>query len=95
MALPYKTDYMFWPISFTLVNSLNQGEFYDGIAPEKIVADDITHDWNDRNEACFKEAIYYLEHGSVSTKGLYVGKASTIKFDEKSEKSKDAYIINK
>jgi C-terminal processing protease CtpA/Prc len=95
IGIPYRTDYMFWPISFTLVNSLSQGEFYDGIIPEKIVADDITRDWNDRNELCFKEAIYYLENGNVSSKGLYVGKISTTKFDEKSEKSKDAYIISK
>jgi hypothetical protein len=95
IGIPYKTDYMFWPISFTLVNSLNQGEFYGGIVPEKIVADDITRDWDNRNEACLKEAIYYLENGNVSTKGLYAGKIRTTKFDEKSEKSSDAYIISK
>jgi hypothetical protein len=95
IGIPYRTDYMFWPISFTLVNSLNQREFYDVIVPEKIVADDMKRDGNDRNEACFKEAIYYLENGNVSRKGLQVGKVSTTKFDEKSNKSNDAYIINK
>jgi C-terminal processing protease CtpA/Prc len=95
IGIPYRTDYMFWPISFTLVNTLGEGEFYSGIAPAKVVPDDITRDWNDKNEACFKEAIYYLENGSVSAKGLYVGKIRTTKFDEKSAKSKDAYIINK
>jgi hypothetical protein len=95
IGIPYRTDYMFWPISFTLVNTLGQGEFYSGIAPAKVVADDITRDWNDKNEACFREAIYYLENGSMSTKGLYVGKIRTTKFDEKSSKSNDAYIISK
>ena len=55
----------------SLVNSQDQGDFYDGFAPEKYVPDDITHDWNDRNELCLKEAIYYLENGSVSSKGVY------------------------
>jgi carboxyl-terminal processing protease len=95
IGIPYKTNYMFWPISFTLVNSLNQGDFYHGFIPDKYVADDFTHDWKDRNEACFKEAIYYLEHGNVSSKGLNVRQSTPVKFSEKPEKINNAYIINK
>jgi len=62
ILVQYKTNYMFWPITFSVLNSANQGEFYEGIAPEKYVPDDITHDFNDRNEFCLKEAIFYLEH---------------------------------
>ncbi len=76
VGIQYKTNYMFWPISFSLVNSASQGEFYNGFFPEKYVPDDITHDWNDRNEACLNESIYYLEHGNVSTKGLDIRKHS-------------------
>jgi carboxyl-terminal processing protease len=88
----YKTNYMFWPITFSVVNSANQGEFYEGIVPEKYVPDDISRDWNDRNESCLKEAIYYLEHGSVSSKGAYVFQPST-RFSEKPEKLNNAFII--
>jgi C-terminal processing protease CtpA/Prc len=95
VGFPYQTSYMFWPITFSLVNSAGQGDFYKGFAPDKYVPDDITHDWSDRNEACLKEAIYYLEHGSVSSKGLYVGGKPSIKFDEKSAKNNNAYIIKK
>jgi hypothetical protein len=96
IGIQFKTNYMFWPISFSLVNSANSGDFYKGFAPLKEVADDITHDWSDRKEACFKEAIYYLEHGNVSTKGLYVGgKPSIVKFDEFSNKSNNAYILRR
>lgn len=96
IGIQYKTNYMFWPISFSLVNSANQGDFYSGFTPLKYVPDDITHDWKDRNEACLKESIYYLEHGSVSTKGLDVSQAKeTIRFDEKSSKNNNAYIISK
>jgi len=95
IGIPYETEYMFWPISFTLLNSANQGEFYNGIVPMKLVGDDYTHDWNDRNEAMLKEAIYYLEHGTVSAKSLSVGQVKQgIKFDE-FQKNNNAYIINK
>jgi hypothetical protein len=85
---------VFWPITFSLVNSASLGDFYKGFAPDKYVPDDITHDWNDRNEACLKESIYYMEHGSVSTKSLSV-KQSTVVFSEKPAKNNNAYIIEK
>lgn len=94
VGFQFQTDYMFWPISFNLVNSADQGDFYNGIVPEKYVPDDYTHDWNDRNEACLREAIYYLEHGNVSAKGLYV-KQPSIMFFEKPEKNNNVYIINR
>ncbi len=95
MGIQYKTNYMFFPITFSLVNSANQGDFYNGIIPEKFVPDDITHDWGDRNESCLREAIYYLEHGTVSAKGLYIGqKQPSVIFSEK-PKNNNAYIINK
>jgi C-terminal processing protease CtpA/Prc len=90
----FQTSYIFWPITFSLVNSADQGGFYKGFAPDKYVPDDVTHDWNDRNEACLKEAIYYLENGNVSSKGLYVNQP-TITFSEKPEKNNNAYILNK
>lgn len=61
--------YFFWPITFKIINKNNEGDYFDGIAPGKVVADDITHDFGDRNELCLKEAIHYLENGSFSTKG--------------------------
>jgi C-terminal processing protease CtpA/Prc len=96
VGFQYQTSYMFWPISFSLVNSLGQGDFYKGFVPDKYVPDDITHDWNDRNEACLKEAIYYLEHGNVSTKSLAFKQASAgVLFYEKPLKNNNAYIIKK
>ncbi|MGC1390596.1 MAG: S41 family peptidase [Bacteroidales bacterium] len=96
VGFPYKTNYVFFPITFALVNSAGQGDFYKGFAPDKYVPDDIAHDWNDRNESCLKEAIYYLENGSVSSKGLYInGKQPSIRFSEKSNKNNNAYILKK
>jgi carboxyl-terminal processing protease len=95
IGIPYKTSYMFWPISFSLVNSTGSGDFYNGFVPDKYVADDFTHDWNDRNEACLREAIYYLEHNAVSAKSLNIANKPGLVMSEKSNKNNNAYIINK
>jgi carboxyl-terminal processing protease len=90
----FKTNYIFWPITFSLTNAQEKGEFYDGFVPEKYVPDDITHDWNDRKELCLKEAIYYLENGRVTTKAAYPYQP-TITFTEKPERSNIAYLFDK
>ncbi|MBN1107454.1 MAG: hypothetical protein JXR66_00620 [Bacteroidales bacterium] len=61
--------YIFCPITFKLVNSLGEGEYYDGIAPEKKAVDDITRDFSDKDEASLSEAIHYLKTGAFSEKG--------------------------
>jgi len=90
----HKELYMFWPISFELLNTLGDGDFYNGFAPAKYVIDDITHDWGDRNEYCLKEAIYYLENGNVSSKGEYQYRKG-VQFDEGTGKPDNLYIIEK
>lgn len=62
--------YFFWPVTFKMVNKDNEGDYFGGIAPARLAEDDITHDFDDRNELCLKEAIHYLETGSFSTKGF-------------------------
>ena len=54
-----------------LVNALDQGDYFDGIYPDKYVPDDITRDFSDRKEECLMEAINFLETGSLSAKGIY------------------------
>ena len=86
------TLYMFWPISFALLNTAGSGDFYDGFPPEKYVPDDITHDWGDRNESCLKEAIYMMENGTVSAKSAYSYKRS-VQFSERPDRLNNAYFI--
>lgn len=75
--------YYFWPVTFKMVNAKNQGDFYEGIAPAKFVPDDITHDFDNRNELCLKEAIHYLETGSVSAAKGYSEFKRNPQFSEK------------
>ena len=83
--------YYMWPVTFKMVNSLNQGEYFDGIFPAKIVSDDIAHDFTDRAELCLKEAIHYLETGSVSTKGA-APFTRLPQFSEKPEWMNNAFV---
>jgi hypothetical protein len=60
--------YFFWLVTSKMVTSLNQ-DFIDGFPPDKRVTDDITREFDDRQEECLKEAIQYLETGQFSGKG--------------------------
>ena len=74
--------YILWPITFKIVNSANEGNYFDGIFPDLIASDDITHDFSDRNELCLKGAIEYLETGSFPSKGTTSFRRS-VQFSEK------------
>lgn len=65
---PCLKKYYFWLVSAKTVNSLDQ-DFYDGFAPDKREIDDISREFDDRQEKCLKEAIQYLETGQFSGKG--------------------------
>jgi carboxyl-terminal processing protease len=86
--------YIFAPVTFELVNSSGQGNFYQGFAPAKYVSDDISHDFNDKNESCYKEAIYFMENGTVSSKGAYIYQPS-IQYSEKPVWMNNAFILDK
>lgn len=86
--------YAMFPVTFKTVNSLNQGDYFDGIFPLKLVSDDITHDWSDRNELCLKEAIHFLKFGSVSAKSFQEFKRYP-QFSEKPEWMNNAFIFEK
>ncbi len=65
---PCLEKYYFWLVTAKTVNSLDQ-DFYDGFPPDKREIDDITREFDDRQEECLKEAILYLETGQFSGKG--------------------------
>ena len=90
----FAEKFIFAPISFKLVNSAGEGDFYAGFAPAKYVNDDITHDFRDKNELCFKEAIYFLQNGSISSKGSYIYSPS-IQYSEKPSLMNNMYRFDK
>jgi hypothetical protein len=86
--------YWMAPVTFKASNALGEGDYYDGIPPAKVVPDDITHDFSDREELCLKEAIYYLEYGSVSTKGAEAFKRNPM-YSEKPEWVNNFFVPKK
>jgi carboxyl-terminal processing protease len=89
---PCKKKYFFWPVTFKIVNSANEGEYYDGIVPTKVVTDDIAHDFDDRNEECLKEAISWLQTGSFTGKGSEEF-SRYAQFSEKPSWMNNAFVI--
>ena len=86
--------YYIWPITFKIVNDSKEGDYFGGIAPNRIQSDDITHDFSDRNEACLKDAISYLETGSFSGKGAASFKKS-VQYSEKPSWMDNAFVREK
>jgi C-terminal processing protease CtpA/Prc len=92
---PVGKKYFFWPVTFKIVNASNEGDYFDGIFPAKVLSDDITHDFSDRNELCLKEAIHYLETGSISTtKSAYLFKRQP-NFSERPAWMNNAFVEEK
>jgi C-terminal processing protease CtpA/Prc len=89
---PIGEKYYMWPVTFKMVNAQNQGDYFDGIPPAKLLPDDITHDFTDRNEACLKEAVYYLENGGISSKGFSEFSRHT-QFSEKPSWMNNAFVL--
>jgi len=90
----YQEKYIFAPVTFKMVNDEDFGDYYSGFPPDKYVTDDFTHDWADINELCFKEAVYYIENGSFSTKSIYPWTKSRY-FAEKPSLMNNTFIINR
>lgn len=91
---PVGEKYFFWPVTFKIVNKNDEGEYFDGIAPAKMLTDDIRYDFDDRKELCLGEAIHYLTTGSVSGKGA-VSFRRNPQFSEKPEWMNNAFATEK
>jgi C-terminal processing protease CtpA/Prc len=87
----YGKKYIFYPVTFKLVNKNGEGDYFDGLPPVMRVSDDITHDFSDRNELCLKESVHFLETGSVSTKRASVFYRNP-NFSERPERTFNSFL---
>lgn len=62
----YKDMYAYVPVTFKIANADNFGDYFDGLEADSEVADDISLDFGDSEEASLKEALYFIENGSFS-----------------------------
>jgi hypothetical protein len=54
------------PVSFSLRNANDEGDFFGGIPATCLAADDIGHPLGDVAEASLAEALHFIRHGSCS-----------------------------
>ncbi|MEP6948939.1 MAG: S41 family peptidase [Ginsengibacter sp.] len=57
-------DWYVFPISFRSTNSANYGGYFNGFAPDALVADGLDKNWGDPTEASLAEAMKYITTGS-------------------------------
>jgi carboxyl-terminal processing protease len=57
-------DWVLFPVSFRQVNSNNEGNYFNGMTPDKQVRDGLDKSWGDTNEDCLASALKYLTTGS-------------------------------
>ena len=60
------SDLVYVPISFKLVNSLDYGEYYDGLMADSYVEDDVSANFG-IGETILDEVLYHIENGSFSS----------------------------
>jgi len=61
-------DKVLVPVSFSIKNVNNEGDFFDGIASTCSAADDATHQLGDSAEASLAEALTYIRTGACSAR---------------------------
>ncbi|WP_438017745.1 S41 family peptidase [Sorangium sp. So ce315] len=66
-------DKMMHPISFRVLNADEEGDYYDGFAPDCPADDTLDAELGDADETCLAEALHLLEHGACSAPAQPVG----------------------
>lgn len=59
-------DKVFAPVAFSLVNAQGAGDYFDGIQPDCVAADDVEHDLGSAAEASLAEALFVIRQGRCS-----------------------------
>ena len=62
-------DKVLAPVSFSIKNANDEGDFFDGIAPTCAAGDDYLHQLGESAEASFAEALNYVRTSSCSPRG--------------------------
>ncbi|MEM1138070.1 MAG: S41 family peptidase [Bacteroidota bacterium] len=61
--------YIISPISFRVLNSEGNGNYFEGIPVNAEVLDDLSNNFGNTDEACLKEALHYLKTGTFNVTG--------------------------
>lgn len=59
-------DKMLAPVAFTVRNANGEGDYFEGLAPDCVAADDIQHEIGDPQEASLREAMMFAATGACT-----------------------------
>ncbi|MPQ48785.1 hypothetical protein GCQ56_17420 [Marinifilum sp. N1E240] len=59
-----KYDLAIVPISFSITNANDEGNYFEGISVDYEISDDLSHDFGDLDESNFRAALEYINQGS-------------------------------
>jgi hypothetical protein len=59
-------DKILRPVSFEVVNAAGEGDFFEGISPDCVAADDLDEPLGDPAEDSLAEALTFIQNGSCS-----------------------------
>jgi hypothetical protein len=65
LPIPF-CDKVLAPVTAETKNTLDEGEYYNGIKPNCPVKDDLDHKLGDKSEGLLNEALYYMSNGQCS-----------------------------
>jgi len=77
-------DWYIFPVSFRSTNKNGEGGYFNGLTPDKLVADGLDKNWGDQNEACLSSIIKYIGTGSfgfAEVPGMAAGRTGTSNFE--------------
>jgi C-terminal processing protease CtpA/Prc len=60
------TDYTVVPVTYFIYNKDLVGEYFQGLAPDCLVGDDLDEAFGSPEEDCLKEVLYFIENGIFS-----------------------------
>lgn len=73
-------DWYIFPVSFRSTNKNGEGNYFNGLTPDKLVADGLDKDWGDVNESCLSSIIKYIGTGTfgfAEIPGIAAGRAGS------------------
>jgi len=59
-----KYDLAIVPISFSITNANDEGNYFEGISVDYEISDDLSHDFGDIDESNFRAALEYINQGN-------------------------------
>jgi hypothetical protein len=59
-------DYVVLPVTFQYTNADDEGDFYNGLAPDLDAKDDLAHDFGNPEEESLKAVLDYISNGEAS-----------------------------